>query len=338
MNLPIDKLEPRPPVAPRTFEKLVKFLDNAMPASGAPAKRRGRPPGSGSAAKKARNDDSQIDPKLRQQGSSQRRSRNATGDPAALEETNDAPVLSGVPRWLPKFLSRIRPKWQQQMPEHARNRILHDEKFLLSLTAAGVRAVRGDPPPDGEDAAAPQPQDNSPAMVVAILIVLLKWHLGPGVLDVSKFARFCTQELAAGGVVKVTAFGGVIGDAQDLADEKGAEWEQTAWCMGEVAEPQPKRRTSITRLGDGTAGETQEAGYDDQANDADAAEDQEAEADLGPTEVPRSRCGPMAQAQPDLLSSARKRDYKQWKSKTMKRITTIEKQQGSGDATAQEQT
>ena len=325
LNLPITKLEPRPPVSPRIFDKLLRFLDNAIPAGNAinTPKRRGRPPNSTSASKRSRPDDDNIDPELRteddQAASAPKSRRRYVRKPALLDDGEadavGAEQRPGSPKWLEKFLKRLRPKLQEMLAEHAWNRILHDDAFLFRVVDAGVRYARQPPSElsaDGSEQAM-LPKDNTPSAVIAVLIVALQWHLGGMALEVPKFAKFCAQELAAGGVLKVTAFGAVVGDAQDLAEEKRDEWMGVGWCAGGFAEDDERGEGAVTA----EQGEA-EAGAERVGDD---------EHDDGPIEVPRSRCGPMAQAHPDYADPERKKDLAQWKGEMLKKATAIEKEQ-----------
>ncbi|KAL9053779.1 MAG: hypothetical protein Q9162_004577 [Coniocarpon cinnabarinum] len=338
LNLPVDKLEPRPPVPPRVFDRLLRFLDKALSdPSDTPAKKRGRPPGSTKdPAKRARLEESQIDPALRPVGSADtskpKRSSRKLAPLESLSNVSEVSSLPGVPRWTSKYLLRIRPKLQELISEHAWSRILHDESFLQSVVLTGVSAVRE--PQLGEQAADGAPSsDDGPAVVVAVLTVVLLYHLGPSALEIAAFTKFCIQELAAGGVVKTTAFGSVVSDARDMVDEKRDEWQQTPWCVGELAESQKKRPTSRGNSDDAHAPNEHDGrvrlGSAQPADELQRNHDGEAEDETDLTEVPRSRAGPMAQAQPDLLSPKRKREYKQWKTKTLKRAAATEKQQAT---------
>ena len=330
LRLPVDKLEPRPPVPPRVFDRLLRFLDNAIPAGPATTSKR-----------KPQNDEptaaNSITPKKRGRPRKEdssvlaaREALHASGEESInLSKVNtEVLALPGVPRWLPKFISRIRSKLQHHL-QQPDSRILDYENVLTKIVAHGISAIRTSLPTTDEDRteADRKVKDNSPATAVAMLIVVLQRSFGVIPLDVRTVARLAVQELTEGGVVKMTAFGGVLGDAQDLIAEQGDAWREADWNVvdlylnSETDVPAQQRDDQSRSLEDTDSRKLDlekgaAAGFDHGSG--------ESAMDDGPIEVPLSRCGPMAQAHTDWFAPERRRDYLQWKDNILKRIAAIE--------------
>lgn len=245
--------------------------------------------------------------------------------PVASGASNTA-LLPGCPRWLSRFVVRLKPKLQAQLSGHSEKPIFTNATLLDRIMSKGVSTVRTSAPEAAQDNqidAVPSKKDNTASIVIAVLIVALQHHLGHDAVEVRNIVRLAVQDLAAGGVVKMTAFGGVLREAQDLVQDKGMEWRNSSWCQATVEasddiRPDPNNSEDVD-MPDAPPQDNEQL----RTRSPGAAGDNESLVE----KVPLSRCGPIAQAHPDWLSPARKREYAQWEAKILKQIAAIEKQQ-----------
>lgn len=342
---------------PRVFDRLLRFLDNTIPAGpSTPSKRKGQASNHSRAAettpsKRSRQTkDAEIEPQLKKatspvQKDNQKLSSNLVdGSSSGADLRNDV-FSRGSPRWLSKFILRLHPKLQSLFPGHVESGILQDGQLLDRIVRAGVTAANLSPAEPSDEADTSESQaskSNTPSIIIAVLTVVLEQHLGKNVVNVRDVARLAAQELAAGGIVKMSAFGGVLGDAQDLVGEKGDEWRDSAWCNGQFENVPGVQQAELASqdfdMTDVVAAEHHPPPTSSARPSAQIVEEEEdadeSEYGIELAEVPLSRCGPMAQAHTDWLSPARRWEYSQWKAKMMKRIAAMEKQQAHSSALA----
>ena len=198
-----------------------------------------------------------------------------------------------------------------------------EEKTAINIVAQGIRAVRESDPEQARLAhqvPLKGATDGNSSLVVAVLIVVLQHHLDVETVNVSEVSRLAVKELSAGGVVKISAFGGVLSAAQDLLEDNADKWRDCEWCKNDQDAWEHDHRSHAGAEEEPRQGSPALPNLDSDEDVDEVLEEHRT------TEIPLSRCGPMAQAHTDWYSPARRREYAQWKSKILKRIEAIEQQ------------
>lgn len=311
LNLP--EVELKPPVQPRTFNRLHQMFERLMPMStatvAAAASGQARTPSKPTSASRKRKADD------------------------ANPSTPTPRISNGesVAHWARSYLTDL-------------SLAINAPPGFVGVVMSGLQAVQ----PNLESVPLPGPAlpvsnikgravlEKLAKTIIAIAVLSLP-RLGKQI-DVRETVRDAVKELIVRHVISMTQFGRVVAESGSLLQEKSSSWEAMDWCKAikpvekgetvldptsiqEVTEDLPTDRVRIMIPSPAAAARKDQAMPDAFEHDAGA------DARLS-RELPRTMPSAMRQARVDWLSPEKRADYAVWKSDIMERIVEAERQQG----------